>query len=538
MSGGGGVVPLGVAIAAKSNEEKGEPIRVTERRERRPLRDIGDGSSGLSGLFASGDYVRINVPYLNELSRRYHNDPIIRIVAEAVQSRVFSGKVRIHKTGAGGGEEKKAGDDLLSDQYSQIWSQWGMQILEQQDIWGFAVATFVSDEIHGFVPRVLNLLDGIEIRHRMNKFSEHLFAFYQHPTVSSGLGPSSLPLPNVYVFCATPPGQRGEIRSKVASLQGPAEHLDKMTQFSIVAESKRCNPVVMTEHMEYGFRTSFDDPAMSGSRYPRISSEQERCASLLDRLTKHANVFGVSSPGALLEKADHLMALLASPAGAPTHHLDSDRKYVAPQMAEPPIDLDKLRLSYQQLVMMQWGMPPGMMQAESTHGKIGHNEDARKIFDENVRSIKDKVAGYIADMYHIMWDKVLMERAILSTPLHERLTERKLVSATHVEVSIPGRPSEVVYTQLYREGTLKWEHYKRYQAGMHSIPLDAFEEKPGLSRIDLLTEGQESIERQKGKISITNREREIKEETKAEKETTAAAAKVTTPAKKKAKKKK
>jgi hypothetical protein len=521
------VLPLGAAIAAKSNEEKGEPIKETETRERRPLRDLGDSESiGLGNILSSTDYVRLNVSQMNELSRRYHNDPIIRIVAEAVRSRVFSGKVRIEKAGAR--EEKKVekkDTDPLEEQYSQIWSSWGMQILEQQEMWGFAAATFVSDPIHGFVPRVLNLLDGIEIRYRVNKFNERLFAFYQRPMPSSGLGPTSLPLPNVYVFPDTPPGNRGEIRSKVASLGPVQEHLEMMTRFSLAAESRRCNPTVMTEHVEYNYKTEWNpaDP----SSYPRVTSEQERCMSFVDRLAKHANTFGVSSPGVLLNKADHMLALLTASGGSPTHHLDPGRRYVSPQMPEPPADIERLRLSYQQIVMMLWQMPPPVMQAESTHGKIGHNEDSRRMFDESIKTIKDRIAGYMADMYHIMWDKPNMEKEILSTPLHTPLTADSILRSTWITVSIPGRPAEPVYSGLYREGSLKWSAYRLYQSGMHSIPLESFEEEPKLSLIDLMTEGQSSIETQKGEIAIANREREIQVEGKEERKN---------PAKKKAKK--
>jgi hypothetical protein len=510
--------PLGIAIPAKSNEEKGEPISVTVTRERRPLRDTSGADAGpVSGLSGLADYARLDKTMLGELARRYHNDPVIRLVSESVKSRVFSGKVRIQHTGDDdddddneGKEEKKkkAKSKLLDDQYSQIWSNWGTRIIEQQDMWGFAVATFVSDPIHGFVPCVLNLLDGIEVRHRVNKFSEQLFAFYQQPAASTGLGPSSLPLPNVYVFCLTPPGMGGEIRSNVAALMPTILHLERMQQFDLLAHQKRSNPVVMTEHVDYPWKADALPP--EPSRYPVATPKEERSLILLDRIARHANAFGVASPSTLLDKADAVLALLSSSTGAPVHDLEYGRKYVAPQLAEPPVDIDRLRLSYQQLVMMQWGMPPGVYQPESTHGKIGQSETAKKIFDENIRTIKDRVGGYIADMYHIIWDRIHMERKILSTSIDESLTDHKLFASTHVEVSIPGRPSEEVFLRLHREGSLKWKYYRQLQSSIHCIPLDAFEEEQKLSLLDLLTEGGESIERIKGSIAAANREKEVK----------------------------
>jgi hypothetical protein len=94
-----------------------------------------------------------------------------------------------------------------------------------------------------------------------------------------------------------------------------------------------------------------------------------------------------------------------------------------------------------------------------------------------------------------MWDKQTMRNVIVGKPITEPLSDEEVVSSTSIQVSIPGRPSEETYKELYREGSLKRDAYIRYQSGMHHIPLESFETEPTLSLLDILTTGKESIER-------------------------------------------
>jgi hypothetical protein len=468
---------LGAAIPARSNDEKGEVASATEARERRPLKD----ANGVPGLVPRSDFVRLDTGWMRELSSVYYNDTLIRQSAQMVCTHVFSGKVRIQRTGE---------SEALDEHMSAIWSSFGLQVLEQQDQFGFAAATFVSDPVYRRVPRVLNLLDGIEIRHRVNIYNEQLFAFYQRAT--NGLFTDIMPIPNVYVFCYTPPTINGHIISSVNSLLPHVKHLSRMTVYSQIAESRRCNPPVLTETVE---RKTIADVDIDPVSRIQVSPADERRLSMLDKLARHANTIGVHSPGVLMDKMDTILSSLNGIGIGPIHELEAGKRYVNSQLAEGPANIDKLRVMNQQLCMMEFGIPPAMMQAESTHGKIGHNADARKTFDGHINMVKDRITGYIADMYHIMWDKQTMRNVIVGKPITEPLSDEEVVSSTSIQVSIPGRPSEETYKELYREGSLKRDAYIRYQSGMHHIPLESFETEPTLSLLDILTTGKESIER-------------------------------------------
>ncbi len=458
----GDEVELGTALPATSNKEIGGiSSHALTTKERRPLNENRTGS----GLFhsLSRDYVIINSAMIRGLTHAYRTHPIVRMASETMIGQILSGTIRIEGV-KGGGDSSYSMDAQIG-----LWMQFARDVIHQQYILGFAAVTYAEDEVHGWVPRVMELSYGIEVRYRINRMGEPMFGFYDL-SLFGGLG-RNVPLPNIWVMVHTPPTPDGQLCSCMASLLPSIMELQQLASLHLLAVRSRAQPAVVTEYAHI-------EPGKGGQNLgnAEITKVDEERVRMLSHITNLLNTTCPNArPASIWAAIDEIASRKAMEAG-PRIDLERNRVLTKQVMAEEPTNFIKYELLLQQKILMGFGVPPNHIQAESTHGKMSQINPQNSLMKDHANAVKNRLSGYLTDMWRIIWTRPIAEGIIIRSPTVSKSFINNLNST--FRITIPGLPLEETYRELYREGTLKWEAYKTFVSAQHAIPQDCFEETP------------------------------------------------------------
>jgi len=122
-------------------------------------------------------------------------------------------------------------------------------------------------------------------------------------------------------------------------------------------------------------------------------------------------------------------------------------------------------------------------QQSSQGGKGKLNEGSLVVFDNTQRETKQRLLGYIDNMYSRIYMTHHSLHVLVETPLYQLSEEASKHHGT--EISMSGLPSDDVLNQLYLMGLLKYDRYVAFLASKHSIDIDCFNSSALVSLDDL-----------------------------------------------------
>jgi hypothetical protein len=119
--------------------------------------------------------------------------------------------------------------------------------------------------------------------------------------------------------------------------------------------------------------------------------------------------------------------------------------------------------------------------------------NAQAVYNNHLRNLKQQMLTFANLCYKIIHSFEYAEQFLVRTPLTKQVTEEDVEQDSTVEITMPGIPPENVLQELYQQGILKYDAYKKYISSNYSIPLEHLEAKAKLSVLDLLNGGKEKL---------------------------------------------
>lgn len=428
----------------------------------------------------------------------------LRVTGEAIKQSGLI--VRIGKSSS----TKYKTDDL----FGKTILNWGVQMAEDQETFGFGVAMGApaqpeiaslfskSQDTFGDLEKQLFALPvcNLDIYHRQNVLGEHQWVVCEPPDIMDPFmrsGSPLKPIPGCFVFWRNPPDENGNPQSTVLSLMSDYFWLEEMKACALGAARKRSNPVLVTERVVVQ-----KDPQLHGiiplpgddcdeTKVEQITMREK----LMDRALSIERSMG-NWERAELNKYSAALGSIVSQLQAESSFgdrldLPAERKLVRQVAAESPgMELQKLQIHFEQKVLMAFGIPPGMIQPESTHGKMVSNENAMEIMNAHLGANKQSIATAI----QVMLRKLYQEKVAARYALQYKPSLVQLIQNTQITVELPSIPPEAKIQMFYEKGWLKYDALVGILSTLHLIPAEHFETTPKLSQMDLLTSGKPAKE--------------------------------------------
>lgn len=394
---------------------------------------------------------------------------------------------------------------------------------------GFGAFTYVPDKDGFRVGRILELTE-VQVRHYRNALGEDSYMYFEQPAHmwSGGLGlgvkmaiPSlggnaegsmlgmGLPIPNVCTWTDMPPD--GDMPcSRVLNLIQSKQFLESLQGNVLFASHRNANPPMITERFSKTFNTDdvknngFGQLAggvgggaggAAGAGQPAAVARPnlndmwvQQFLSASDRL---ATALGTAEFDQLRNKLLQMLVARTSGTAGPRIDLEDDRKYQKPVLAQSPSDVvDYMRL-YQESVLMTFGIPPVMVQAESSRGRTsGQDVNALSVFKNHAKMFKHLCIQQFEDMHRILFDRQLFAEYLQNLPPDSLLDNSQLIAGARkyaeVAFDLPGTPPEDVFKELYMMGIYKKESYIAFLSSNYGIPIDDLNKEPEISRELLL----------------------------------------------------
>lgn len=119
--------------------------------------------------------------------------------------------------------------------------------------------------------------------------------------------------------------------------------------------------------------------------------------------------------------------------------------------------------------------------------------NAQAVYNNHLRNLKQQMLTFANLCYKIIHSFEYAEQFLVRTPLTEQVTEEDVEQNSTVEITMPGIPPENILQELYQQGILKYDAYKKYISSNYSIPMEHLEAKAKLSVLDLLNGGKEKL---------------------------------------------
>ncbi len=397
------------------------------------------------------------------------------------------------------------------------------------DMYGFFVATAIEpmpsearlfsklEDTFKDLPKqcvILNM-SQIEVTFRVDVFGKYHWLVRHRPKGPVFQTDDERIIPGVLVFAQEghlPHPTTGALRSQVISLRDEFYHMRTLRQLSEAAERNRAQPVLVTERV-----TQQKDPTVHASvpyhgRSPW--SGKDDCMDTTsdgieeEKLRRRDFALAVERKLHLMQSSltneqfhmlsGHMPTLLALQ-DQQTDRIDlpHDRKLARQLPASAPADLIKHELQWKQSVFHVFGIPDGMIMAESSHGKVTLNDNARQLFDLHMASLKQQLLPVLQILLRHIYRGQLALRTLARTPLNKKLTRHDVEDSTRIVIQMPGIPPMAELDAMYMSGILTYQYYIACKASVYGMPLEAFEKTPKLSVRDHLDSGKDhSLETQ------------------------------------------
>lgn len=481
---------------------------------------VEEARKPFSSQLEESDWVMVNKGDIALAQHIYDSCPIMQTATVLYTDAMKQGGLSVQ---VGNGSVKTF---KTNDLFGKTLLNWLADGNTMWDIFGFFMALAAPPN-----PSVADLYSGIEdtfsdvreqlfliphhkvdVYHKINLLGEHQWLVCEPPdnklSMVSGLlsavgGAATTPamgrpIPNCFVFYKTPPDAQGRIRSKVMTLKEDFLWLQTMRRTALDAAKRRANPVLVTEHhdkkedvMLHGTIPFENEFARQPQNVPDLSLRDR----FINKLVRYRNAFS-DADQAQINSCSAVLSSMVSEfenevLGAARVDLPPEKKLARPVNAESPgIELVKLQIHFEQQVLQVFGIPPGMIQPESTHGKMVTNENAMTTYNLSLAARKHEVLVPVQIMLRKLYQGQLMAKYAFKY----KPSLRDLVLNTRIVVTMPGIPPLEKLDQYYLAGLLKHDAYVAYLSSVHGIPKEHFETTPKISQLDLLTNGKKSLE--------------------------------------------
>jgi hypothetical protein len=323
-------------------------------------------------LFRDNKYVNIHPGDVRLVQTIWNFDSSLRTAFNLNVNAALGGNLMLER-------KNKQLPKQMNDLICYFWLQFIRDALRDKWLYGFVIWTWVPQPIIGAIPRVVPP-DQVETMYHQNILGESMWAVRETGADQGIFGKNEdtqpYDLENFYVYTWDPPDRNGRLRSPIIVLSQNLTYLEGLKQCSIRAEMRRSFPAIITEHVECKTDPNWDNVfdkhrgIVSGSDMER---ERERLG-FVERRAEQMNRFANSMTREEFMNYTNDCMMIQEARNSdfigPRLDLPNCRKLARHPLPEAPTDLLKWKLQMQQEVFMLFGIPPSMIQAESSKGKI------------------------------------------------------------------------------------------------------------------------------------------------------------------------
>lgn len=170
------------------------------------------------------------------------------------------------------------------------------------------------------------------------------------------------------------------------------------------------------------------------------------------------------------------------------------RTLANPQVPEAPLNMLEVAAQKKENVFLAFGIPLSMLSNSSSSGAMkaaggngggqksgGQNSAALEMFYEGLAHMKNFTVNVLEILLNDYYLKEHVKQVQKDNPEKKKLPMVQLAKEVKITITIPGHPSDSVIKELYMMGLLKHSYFKEIMSSKHSIPIDAFNEKPELT---------------------------------------------------------
>jgi len=167
------------------------------------------------------------------------------------------------------------------------------------------------------------------------------------------------------------------------------------------------------------------------------------------------------------------------------------------------------RAQCEELVGAMFGVPRGMF-AQSTYTRAIKNEEAIIMFQRSQMSLKLKLQAFLLRMYYEIYGHHHIREVLSEVGENNAMEDQETAMAT---ITITGVPAPSTITNLYYEGSLKYEAYVQLTASMYGIPQSFFNKEPELSLQDINGIKDQLVESDGSSKTVTETEKKSRSAT-------------------------
>jgi hypothetical protein len=441
-------------------------------------------TEGLMGKGAPGwtksGWIELDVKEMLELLDLTDNHPYMKIAMKMDLTDLLAGPIHIQREGKDLSPEAARWN-------SERWTHWLSHVVRMYVAWGFAFVTFVPHPVFGWEPRELALPPTARVMYRKTLAGKPKYAIM---VPKSEIDDDSLPVigntdmvfvPNAFAFTQDAPNEQGRLVSVAATVSLVLFAHESMKLITLKAIVQRSNPRIITEAL------------------PEEKGQVDDILNNLQRLrTESKTVTETEDDSIKMARADHFARLANSmgtrkyqeavrkyymPDGSggmfgERYDLPKGRKYVKASIPEAPPDALPGELHLQQVVFMLFTLPPSVIQAESTRGRLTRDTSAENLLSQHRMQMRRQGIQLITEYFFILWAQTFRDHRIVNAGLGEPLN---LAAAMRFTITMPGIPPPEVVDQLYHDGFLKYEALINYKEASYSIPKEFFHRTPQLT---------------------------------------------------------
>jgi hypothetical protein len=439
------------------------------------------------GIFNARDgWTPLNTDYLTHLLHLFDTDPCIMTASEINLQDIVHGNLDFDRKD----HELTAECKIWT---SNVWMKWIKECMRYAWSWGFIVTSCIPHRKFGWEPRVVHLPPGACIMYRITTLGAPQLAVliplacvkpleYANMTLCDLKGFEDYGfLPNAHVFWRKPPLADGTIVSSVAAAGKVIADVERLRELYWKAAQERAQPAIVTEAIPSNVDSRLQaDLNTVGARDPNNAMRNSSLdPSLLDdlereysrvkatRMTRILGGLGVDVVNQMLQSRDLGFGGGAGVNGPKRIDIPAGRKPAASKLPEGPAEMMQWQLYAQQQIFMIWTIPPSVIQAESTRGRVTSDTNAQHLLKYHREKNKKEALALVEQFYNIVWQDTLHELYVKSAPVGSDLKDRMGSKTT---VTMPGIPPDDKLRELLFDGVIKPDKYVDLVAINTSLP--------------------------------------------------------------------
>lgn len=453
-------------------------------------------------------YVLVNRDQMERCWKLIQLDPFVRKAVEYVFNHLITGDLVFERAGS-----SSNGDKEHAKWMSATWSKLVRDIYQSIWAYGFVAISYLPHHLYGAFPYVLNLT-LVDVYSRSNYRGQTVFVCVERDegmlgqssmgtdpisaTIAStlrssgkrggGRGPGRIRIiPSIMTICQNAPDRFGNVMSKAMTTIENTRFIEMRKGFQLMAERGRAAPTVMYEEADsrpqpYEARASFRESTGDAQRdKERKQYAEEQVFNEISRTHSASLAEGFrvymettsTNPSTSSRKSETDGSSIGARVLVPSGKVFKPGPLPEPPAAALTADI----LMHSEMVSSLFGVPPSLLQTETTSGRSATSSTAMIAFQNTIRSLRQEVVPYLTDVYHWLYDTINIGKEFESID-GDKPTPDRLRASTKIDIKMPGIPPGEVLSELYQEGILKIEPYIRILAANHSMSREDFNRFP------------------------------------------------------------